>query len=211
MDIAYDQLPVPDWGLTCPQCSYPLKGLPAHRCPECGSEFDVESMVQPWTRVRDPRFTGAERPLPNFDLDCASCGAALAGAEADTCPACAAPFELTAILPERPWFIVDADLAGSLPIPGVQALFGAEHVPYVPIKERSVSEIYGGHAMTFSRLRVPTEFYFEVLWLLARARADFAAARAAAEGPEWTCVECGEGNPGNFELCWNCETPRRST
>jgi Putative prokaryotic signal transducing protein len=25
---------------------------------------------------------------------------------------------------------------------------------------------------------------------------------------DWTCPSCSEKNPGNFELCWNCTTPR---
>jgi hypothetical protein len=28
---------------------------------------------------------------------------------------------------------------------------------------------------------------------------------------EWTCPSCSEKNPGNFELCWNCDTPRPGT
>jgi hypothetical protein len=26
--------------------------------------------------------------------------------------------------------------------------------------------------------------------------------------PPWTCASCGEGNPGNFEVCWKCEAAR---
>ncbi|MCC6361081.1 MAG: hypothetical protein IT450_20255 [Phycisphaerales bacterium] len=29
---------------------------------------------------------------------------------------------------------------------------------------------------------------------------------AAAAG--WTCAQCGEKNPENFEICWRCVTPR---
>jgi len=25
---------------------------------------------------------------------------------------------------------------------------------------------------------------------------------------DWTCPSCSEKNPGNFELCWNCNSPR---
>lgn len=24
------------------------------------------------------------------------------------------------------------------------------------------------------------------------------------QSTNWTCAACGEGNPGEFELCWNC-------
>ncbi len=30
------------------------------------------------------------------------------------------------------------------------------------------------------------------------------------EVADWTCPSCSEKNPGNFELCWNCATPRPS-
>ncbi len=28
---------------------------------------------------------------------------------------------------------------------------------------------------------------------------------------DWTCSECGEGNEGGFEICWQCQEPREST
>lgn len=38
---------------TCPVCDYPLAGLPAaHRCPECGFEFDELTRAWRWTRPR---------------------------------------------------------------------------------------------------------------------------------------------------------------
>jgi hypothetical protein len=27
--------------------------------------------------------------------------------------------------------------------------------------------------------------------------------------PEWICTHCGEGNPGNFNECWKCQTGNR--
>lgn len=34
------ELPVPDFGLLCSACEYPLHGLTRRVCPECGTEFD---------------------------------------------------------------------------------------------------------------------------------------------------------------------------
>lgn len=31
---------------------------------------------------------------------------------------------------------------------------------------------------------------------------------AVASGPAWRCAKCGEENPGNFDMCWKCETMR---
>lgn len=40
--------------MNCPQCNYPLNGLPAeHACPECGLKYDADSRV--WY-IRPPRF-----------------------------------------------------------------------------------------------------------------------------------------------------------
>jgi hypothetical protein len=38
-------LPVPDVGLLCMNCGYPLGGLPDHRCPECGRRFDIDEHI----------------------------------------------------------------------------------------------------------------------------------------------------------------------
>ncbi|RMF77629.1 MAG: hypothetical protein D6744_11140, partial [Planctomycetota bacterium] len=66
MELDVWQLPIPDWGLTCPRCRYPLRGLPSHRCPECGTDLDMEKLVEPWSRIREPRFDGTQLPIPNF-------------------------------------------------------------------------------------------------------------------------------------------------
>ena len=42
----------------------------------------------------------------------------------------------------------------------------------------------------------------------ARAAADAKVAFHDREIDEWQCITCGEPVPGNFELCWNCETDR---
>lgn len=206
MTVDIHQLPIPDWGLQCPGCGYPLRGLPRHRCPECGREFEIAELISPWTRLRDPRFTGAELPLPDFGLPCPACGRPLAGATAPACPACAAPFDPQDWRPTRPWFVVDRELCATLPVPGVQALLAAEQVPYMPLTERSAGEIYTGQSLVITRLRVPSEFFFEVLWLIRRALAEQAAARRQAA---WRCRACGRRNPGNFEVCWNCQAERR--
>ncbi len=38
-------LPVPDLGLQCKKCAYSLADLPEHRCPECGTPFNVEDHI----------------------------------------------------------------------------------------------------------------------------------------------------------------------
>jgi len=45
--MAFDPhaLPVPDLGLRCQKCGYNLAGLPEHRCPECGSPFNLDDHI----------------------------------------------------------------------------------------------------------------------------------------------------------------------
>lgn len=209
MDIAFDQLPIPEWDLCCPHCAYPLRGLPSHRCPECGHYVDIEQIVRPWHRLRPPRFTGAELPVPDFGLGCTDCGRAVAGLASHVCPGCGREFDLQRYGPAKAWFVLDHRLTGELAIPGVQSILGAEHVPHFPVGELTVAEIYGGRSMTVTALHVPAEFFFEVLWLLQRIRSEVRASRGAGARPPWSCPSCGEENPGNFELCWSCEATRR--
>ncbi len=208
MEIDLHQLPIPDWDLFCPNCRFPLRGLPQPRCPECGTTFDVADLVCPWTRLRDPLFTGQELPVPDFGIDCEYCGAPLADAAQPYCPACAAPFNLENYRPQKPWFLLDAELCEPLPMPAIQARLAQEYVPHVVIDEKTIRDIYVGQDMTRTRLRIPSEFYFDVRWLIQRVREEIRDVQAAEPGAEWTCPHCGEENPAHFEVCWNCQAAR---
>jgi len=217
MQVDLDQLPIPDWGLLCPNCRYPLKGLPSHRCPECGRNFDIRRLVRPWTRLRAPRFTGKELPLPDFGLVCRACGTALAGATRHQCPTCAEPFDPLALQPATEWFVLDARACAPLHILVVQDLLTSEQIPYIPADEASLRELLAGRSLFQNRLRVSSEFFFEVLWLLAAARRELYTARRRRAAGEWHCPYCRQANPGHFEICWNCgkspepQAPRRES
>ncbi len=45
-----------------------------------------------------------------------------------------------------------------------------------------------------------------------RVLQEFLEAHRQPAGPELSCEQCGEANPGNFELCWKCrhDLPRHS-
>lgn len=207
MEIDLQQLPIPDWGLQCPECRYALCGLPTHRCPECGTDIDVPSLVRPWTRLRPPRFTGDELPLPDFGLSCAHCDQDLAGAEGFRCPACREPFDLESLRPPGQWFVLDKDLARELPVSGIQTLLAAELVPHFEAAEDGLRRLYGVQSFTPTRLNVASEFYLDVLWLLEAARKEDEQRRAGILRP-WDCPACGEHNPANFDVCWNCASNR---
>lgn len=209
MEIDLQQLPIPDWGLTCPNCAYSLCGLPSHRCPECGTEIEVPALVRTWTRLRAPRFTGQELPLPDFGLACSECGEPLAGARQFACPQCTTSFDPQAARPAREWFLLDHEDCGTLMMPAVVAMLAHERVPYAEVGENALRQIYGMASMTAARIRVPSEFYFEVRWLLQAAKMDVAKVREdAGETVPWPCPACGEENPAHFEVCWKCESGR---
>ena len=207
MEIDLWQLPIPDWGLECPKCRYLLRGLPSHRCPECGTKFEMAEVVRPWHRLRDPRFSGHELPLPDFGLRCRVCQEPLAGAPTHRCPSCTAGFDPESIRPQRKWFIVDQEMCGDVTLAGLETLLAVEHVPYTRAHRKALAEIYGVTEIIGSRLLVPREFFFEVLWLIRRATQDIQRVREQPEA-DWTCPHCGEVVPGHFDVCWNCETSR---
>jgi rubrerythrin len=202
MPVDLNQLPIPDWGLRCPTCRYLLRGLPSHRCPECGTRLEMAEVVRPWTRLREPRFSGEELPFPDFGLKCATCGRPLAGAPQRVCPACGEPFDPAAFLPAKKWHAVEPQEDQSLPFPMTESILVSEQVPHIVHETRTAFGIAGW------RLMVPSDFYFEVLWLIRQARNRIESQRAADGDEGWLCPQCNTNNPGGFELCWNCGAAR---
>lgn len=206
MDIDLYQLPIPgDWNLTCPTCRYPLRYLPSHRCPECGRALDMPDIVKPWHRLRAPRFTGDERPVPDFGLVCADCGEPLAGAPADRCPHCRRPFDTRGSRPPGAWFAVKPDLMRGLPVQVVELILVTEFVPHV-IRGRHSPFGFEPNLGWFD-VSVASEFYFEFLWLMRNEQRRRAADRETDPDATWTCRACAETSPLQFEVCWNCGGP----
>ncbi len=202
------ELPIPDWGLRCPRCDYPLVGLPQHRCPECGTTLDMERLCGTWARLRSPRFSGLELPQPDFGLSCRGCGAPLAGSTRYRCAACGRAFHPQRDVPRRPWFFVEAALASEVPLALLPPRFAEEQIPFIPEPGKLFRDLALGSRSVGGALRVPREFYFDVLELLARLRREMRAARESAQAPPWTCAHCGQPAPAHFEICWSCGQPR---
>ncbi len=203
MEIDIEQLPIPDWNLVCRTCGYPLKSLPRHRCPECGLEVVMSELVQPWTRLREPQFTGRELPLPDFGLVCGDCEVPLAGATEFRCPGCRAPFDPRDGAPAGKWYKIPPALLGELPPQVVEIVLAEEFIPYVRRERRDLSRILGVDALADVRIEVPGEFYFDLLAGLRRHE----LTAADPTDPDWTCSNCQEPNPPTFTICWNCHRP----
>lgn len=208
MDIDLQQLPIPDWDLVCPTCQYALRGLPTHRCPECGLRLDIPSLVRSWTRLREPWFTGDERPVPQWDLRCRKCDIVLDGHDGEACNACGEPLTRSLVRPPRQWFLIDRHLCGPLNVPEVVRLLQTELIPHFRSDERTLAEIAVGGDSVDGRYRAASEFYYDVRYLIAEESKHVGEVRRLARETTWHCSQCGEDNPGNFELCWNCGDPQ---
>lgn len=207
VEVDLYQLPIPDWGLHCPSCEYPLRGLPSHRCPECGLVLDMAAIAGTWMPRRPPRFDGSERPLPDFGLDCRSCGKPLAGATDNQCPHCGAAFDVLAARPTRKWFRVDRSFCRGVPAVIVESRLQSEGVPHVRGSELGIATVLG--MPPDPPLLVPREFYFEACRLVQELIEELAAARKEHNPAFWKCPQCGEEVPRNFEVCWSCGAGRR--
>lgn len=207
MEIDLYQLPIPDWGIECPRCRYPLVGLPTHRCPECGLEFDMAEVVESWHRLRAPRFTGREDPFPDYGLDCGHCRSPLAGARDFTCLKCGRRFDPEDYRPRKNWHLINQNLYGSITASEIAPILAAERVPYLTIQGSVVREIIGATNVNYFHVMIPREFYFDAL-LLIRKNVDELRRVREHTPPSWRCAQCGESVPGNFDICWKCNAER---
>ena len=164
--------------------------------------LNMAEIVHPWTRLRDPRFSGDELPSPDFGLTCDACGRSLVGAARLTCPHCGQPFDPHALRPPKKWFTVEPGMHEPLPLPTVELVLRTEQVPYVVHQTHTALGISGW------RLLVPSEFYFEFLWLTRQAREQLGARQTDDREDEWQCRHCDEQNPAGFDVCWNCQAAR---
>jgi len=72
------------------------------------------------------------------------------------------------------------------------------------IQNENATAIGLAGAMFFPRLCIiDDDDYDEALRVLKSGQF-----QGVSEHAEWTCPSCSEKNPGNFELCWKCSTPR---
>lgn len=162
MEVDINQLPIPSWNLSCPACDYCVNGLTSHRCPECGTEFDMSAIISTHARLRDPTFTGQESPLPDFGIHCRACDRPLTGAVDGSCPHCASVFDPSALRPSKPWFSVQPWMGFGVPAEIVALILDDAFVPYIA---RHAQNAFVAGSM---QLSVASEFFFDLLYLTRR-------------------------------------------
>ncbi len=79
-------LPIPDWGLNCPECNAPLAGMSSHVCERCGARFDMCHLI------------ATRRPILPVGLTCPKCGYLLNGLDRNRCPECGKSFYVRQML-----------------------------------------------------------------------------------------------------------------
>lgn len=204
MDIDFDQLPIPQWDILCPNCRYPVRGLPEHRCPECGTALDIRELIHTWTRVRLPTITGGTRPLPAVGVRCPRCARNIDGLNEANCPGCHLPITAESLRPVREWITAPTErLSSAL----VELEFQAVRLPYIPAQSSSPMDFFMGTPVGGRQLLIPAEFHLEALVVVRQLRQRLAAGAAHARH-NWRCAKCGEEVPGSFEVCWNCGAAR---
>lgn len=198
----YKELPIPAWlGLECPKCGYPLRGLPEHRCSECGFAFDIDEILTHGHPRRPPEITPETRPVPDVGLTCGQCKAPLAGTSGHSCPSCGAPFDLSDVLPADDWgTVAQARLPADLI--AIVTLLANEGLPFVaPHDLTGRSDLRPFTGATMLTVRVRRDYYLDALFVLYRQR-------QASAGETWLCPNCGERVPAGFDICWRCQYTR---
>jgi len=152
-----EALPVPDLGLSCKRCGYPLAGASAHRCPECGERFTLDEYV-----------------------------------------------------PRGDW---PALIAGGEEVRGTRRvieILWAYQIPFMQLTDplrSALSAAWPGAPRRPERIAVPRDRFFEAVDLMRRDQLGEPMPEPPARvqrSEDWDCAHCGETNPANFEVCWNC-------
>jgi hypothetical protein len=95
--------------------------------------------------------------------------------------------------------------------PEVVELLDLYQVPYVKLTG-PIEAVLGGYLgpalnQPTAPLGVIRHRYLDAIDLLRRLKLGEPLPdppMPAIEGAEWSCSGCGEDNPSNFEICWNC-------
>ena len=80
---------------------------------------------------------------------------------------------------------------------GIPTLIRNEHLTASGLADIPIPEFYPA-------LCVMNDADYGAAVRLIRSHLD---ADRQAEGIDVTCAKCGETNPGNFDICWNCNEP----
>ena len=157
-------------------------------------------------------FDPESLPVPDLGLRCLACQYQLTGLMVHRCPECGRAFTLEEHIPPGDWPIMIVDGQGVPATSDAIALLKAAKVPIFPFSSadtapHGMSRHYGGTP----DIRVARIAYWDAVHLITRhQRGEPIDLPPPAGDVEWTCAGCGEANPANFEVCWQCDGDRPS-
>ena len=164
--------------------------------------MEIPELVKPWTRLRAPRFDGTEDPAADLGLACPGCDELWDGAEGGHCPDCGRPMDVASLRPGPAWFEVTPEMLGTLPCSMIESVLAVEEVPHM------VRQTHNPFSPGSWQLMVPSEFFFEFLYLVQEIRNRIQAQQADTRSEPWRCPDCAEENSPSFDVCWSCQAPR---
>jgi len=163
-------------------------------------------------------FDPAALPMPDLGAICRECGYLLVGLSEHRCPECGWRFTLDDLIPEGDPAMVRIR---GCPVPltprvrevlGIAELFAPAAIatPYSHGHKTPI-ELYL-HADRGEYFHVVHELIRSgVMELINERHVPTPQPQQTApqpSGPDWTCTGCGEANPAQFEVCWNCAIER---
>jgi len=152
-------------------------------------------------------FDPESLPVPDLGLQCLACQYRLTGLMVHRCPECGRPFTLDEHIPPGDWPILSVEGAAARATPEVLAIMRAAQIPIMPMTDMA-SALYGlsGDFSSVPRLAVARTAYWDAIHLILRHhQGESIDLPPPADDVDWTCAGCGEANPANFEVCWQCD------
>ncbi len=152
---------------------------------------------------REPRIRHQDMLSADLAFECPRCAYNLTGVSGEYCPECG-----IALAYEPVTVFTAADL--SLAWAAVLVLDNARISNLLVSSSFDLGLAVLRRKSSYPRVLVPFKFFYEAADLLQRefgAREFGPAAQPIRSGPHlppWRCSQCGEENPGTFEICWQC-------
>jgi len=158
-------------------------------------------------------------PVPDLGFGCRQCGYPLANLSEHRCPECGRAFTLEEYIPsgQTPLLIAGGEQVRATG--QIIELFRTYQIPFVE-RPGPFEAVLGSLRLTRSEvsppIAVPRENYLEAIDLIRRHTLGEAMPAAPSgvgrtgdprKDADWQCEACGEWNPANFEVCWQCDTP----
>jgi len=146
-------------------------------------------------------------PVPDLGLQCLGCQYRLTGLMQHRCPECGRPFTLDEHIPPGDWppLIIDGEEVRATT--DNCTLMQQVQIP-IETAGDTTTALYG-LSLGRPRLAVARGSYWDAVHvLIQQKRGEAVDLPPVVDEADWTCPKCGETNPANFEVCWQCNDNR---